>query len=143
MVMPDVRKKPCCICRRWFLPDRRVGRRQRACQRPECQAARRQKKQEEWRRQHPDYFVAQRILNRNQADRTAEPLELPGPLNQLPWDIAQDEFGVKGTDFIGVMGALLLRAAQSQFKAYLADDSRVPGTLQSQSPQSQIGPVGE
>jgi hypothetical protein len=26
---------------------------------------------------------------------------LPRPLSQLPWDIAQFEFGVKGTDFIG------------------------------------------
>jgi hypothetical protein len=31
-----------------------------------------------------------------------EPLRLPAPLNRLPWDIAQDEFGVKGADFIGV-----------------------------------------
>jgi hypothetical protein len=33
-----------------------------------------------------------------------EPLRLPRPLSPLPWDIAQFEFGVKGTDFIGVLG---------------------------------------
>ena len=53
---------------------------------------------------------------RNEERRVPEPLELPSPLNQLPWDIAQDEFGAKGADFIGVMGALLLRAAQSQIE---------------------------
>jgi hypothetical protein len=37
---------------------------------------------------------------------------LPPPLNQLPWDIAQDEFGVKGADFIGIFGTVLLLAAQ-------------------------------
>jgi hypothetical protein len=43
---------------------------------------------------------------------------LPPPLSRLPWDIAQDEFGVKGADFIGIFGTVLLRAAQDQFRAY-------------------------
>jgi hypothetical protein len=113
-----------------------VGLRQRACQKPECQAARRKKKQKQWRKQNPDYFIAHRIQSRNQEARNPEALELPVPLNQLPWDIAQDEFGAKGTDFIGVMGALLLRTAQSQFKAYLAGKSRLADTLPSEPAQS-------
>ena len=141
--MPDARKKPCCICRCGFRPDPRVGLRQRACRKPDCQAARRKKKQKQWRKQHPDYFIAQRIQDRNQEGRPPERLELPAPLNQLPWDIAQDEFGAKGADFIGVMGALLLRAAQSQFKAYVAEDSRVTDTHGSKPAQSQIRPVRE
>lgn len=141
--MPDARKKPCCICRCWFRPDPRVGLRQRACQKPDCQAARRKKKQKEWRRRYPDYFIARRIQDRNQEGRTPEPLQLPPPLNQLLWDIAQDEFGAKGADFIGVIGALLLRAAQSQFEAYLAEDSRVTDTLPHEAAQSPIRPVRE
>jgi hypothetical protein len=35
------RKGPCSICRHWFRPNPRVGSRQRAFSRPECQAARR------------------------------------------------------------------------------------------------------
>lgn len=31
------RKRPCCICRRWFWPDPRVGSRQVTCGLPECQ----------------------------------------------------------------------------------------------------------
>jgi hypothetical protein len=120
--MPYAPKKPCCICRCWFRPDPRVGPRQRACNKPDCQAARRKKKQQEWRQRHPDYFTAHRIQDRNKERRIPEPLELPRPLDQLPWDIAQDEFGAKGADFIGVMGALLLRAAQSQFRAYVPED---------------------
>jgi len=38
---------------------------------------------------------------------------LPSPLSQLPWDIAQDEFGGKGTDFIGALSKVLFRTAQS------------------------------
>src|ERR1017187_8173372 len=47
--MPEARKRPCTICRRWFRPDARVGVRQRACDAPECQAGRRQKTQARWR----------------------------------------------------------------------------------------------
>src|SRR2546428_11076117 len=59
--MADARKRPCCICRRWFRPDPRIGSRQRACGRPECQVARRKKKQKAWRERNPDYFIARRI----------------------------------------------------------------------------------
>jgi hypothetical protein len=60
--------------------------------------------------------------------RRPEPLRLPAPLSQHSWDIAQDEFGVKGTDFIGVMGALLLQATQDQFRPYRVDSETVPDT---------------
>ena len=136
--MADARKKPCCICRCWFRPDPRVGLRQRACRKPDCQVARRKKKQKEWRKGHLDYFVARRIQGRNQEERPPEPLELPPPLNQLPWDIAQDEFGAMGADFIGVLGAVLLRTAQSQFKAYVAEVLRLTDTLRPESAQSQF-----
>src|SRR6266576_2405114 len=38
-------EETCCICRRWFLPDPRVGARQRACGNPSCQKARHQQAQ--------------------------------------------------------------------------------------------------
>ena len=139
--MSDTRKKPCCICRRWFRPDPRIGSRQRACRNPDCQVARRRKKQKQWRECNRDYFIARRILDRGKADRAPEPLRLPPPLSQLPWDIAQFEFAVKGTDFMGVLGTVLLRGAQSQFEAYLTDLSRLSDTLPSSVAQSQIRAV--
>ena len=136
--MADAQKKPCCICRRWFRPDPRVGVRQQACREPDCQVARRKKKQKAWRKRNPDYFIARRIQDRSRQDRPAEPLRLPPPLSQLPWDIAQSQFGTEGADFIGIMGTLLLRSAQSQFRAYVIEDSRPPDTLRSESTQSQM-----
>src|ERR1022692_1682372 len=35
----------------------------------------------------------------------------------------------QGADFIGVMGALMVRSAKDQFRAYLLDPTRLPGTL--------------
>ena len=136
--MPVSRKRPCCVCHRWFLPDNRVGSRQQACSKPECQAIRRRKQQAAWRARNPDYFSGRRIQARGASDKPPEPLRLPSPLNQLPWDIAQSEFGVQGADFIGVMGALLVRSTQSQLKSYVVDSKLDATTLPHLAVQSQI-----
>jgi hypothetical protein len=139
--MPVARKRPCCICHRWFHPDNRVGSRQRACSRPACQLLGRRKKQAAWRARNPDYFPGRRIQGRGACDEPPEPLRLPSPLNQLPWDIAQSEFGVQGADFIGVMGALLLHSTQSQLKPYRIDSRPDSATLPHLAAQSQIPPA--
>jgi hypothetical protein len=118
-------KRPCCICRHWFVPDGRVGRRQRACSATACQIARRARTQASWRRRNPDYFIAHRVqrrrLNADEVQAAVLPLVLPPPLSQLPWDLAQEEFGVAGTDFLGHLGRVLLRAAQDQKAAQVID----------------------
>jgi hypothetical protein len=127
-------KRPCRICHRWFVPDRRVGRRQRACSATACQIARRARTQASWRRRNPDYFIAHRVqrrrLNADEAQAAVLPLVLPPPLSQLPWDLAQEEFGVAGTDFLGHLGRVLLRAAQDQKAGQVIDPpgeaARVP-----------------
>jgi len=95
-----------------------VGDRQRACSAPGCQAKRRKKTQTAWRDAHPDYFTARRIAERcrraEKEQRPPPPLRVPPPLSRLPWDIAQDEFGVQGADFLGVFGRVLLEAGQDQ-----------------------------
>jgi hypothetical protein len=126
--MPEARKKPCRICRRWFRPDPRVGGRQRACSKPDCQTARRRKTQASWRNRNPGYSIAWRIDQRAAQTEPPEPLRLPAPLHQLPWNVAKDRFGLQGADFIGVMGALLLRTAKDQIRLYLVDPTRLPST---------------
>jgi hypothetical protein len=120
-------KRPCCICRRWFVPDRRVGRRQRACSTSACQIARRTRTQASWRRRNPDYFIAHRVQRRRLKAGAVQggvpPLVLPPPLSQLPWDLAQEEFGVAGTDFLGHLGRVLLGAAQDQKAAQVIDST--------------------
>jgi hypothetical protein len=76
------RKRPCTICRRWFRPDPRVGDRQRACSKPECLTARRQKTQPSWRSRNAGYALAWRIDRRAAQTQPPELLRLPAPLNQ-------------------------------------------------------------
>jgi hypothetical protein len=45
------------------------------------------------------------------------------PLDRLPWDIAQDEFGAKGAGFIAVFGRVLLRGAQDAMRVQVLDTS--------------------
>src|ERR1700737_1163460 len=138
--MPSARKRPCCVCRRWFRPDNRVGSRQHACSKPEWQAQRRRKQQAVWRARHPDYFAGRRIQARMVLEDRPGPLRLPPPLEQLPWDIAQSQFGPQGADFLGVMGALLVRSAQFQWKTYGIDSTVDTATLPPLAAQSQIQP---
>jgi hypothetical protein len=98
----------------------------------------RRKMQAEWRRRNPDYFVARRMQERRTREQPPEPLRLPAPLRRLPWDVAQSEFGVQGADFLGVMGKVLLRPVQFEFRAYPPDSKQVAGTLPPPVAQSEI-----
>jgi hypothetical protein len=48
--------KRCKFCGRYFTPDKRVGDRQKACKRKECQRARKQLAQSNWVKKNPNYF---------------------------------------------------------------------------------------
>jgi len=162
--MSSRRKRPCCICHHWFLPDTRVGSRQHTCGRPGCQQQRRRKMQAAWRARNPDYFAGRRIQARIVPDpppspaaqpgrssppalsappalsRPPAPLRLRAPLNQLPWDIAQSEFGPQGADFIGIMAGLLLHETQSEIAAYRVEIASVTEILRPSGAQSPIPP---
>jgi hypothetical protein len=67
-----------------------------------------------------------------------KPVRLPLPLNRLPWDLAQERFGVQGADFLGGMGKVLLIAAQLEFKAYRVDSKVVVRPLPPLAAQSEF-----
>lgn len=137
--------RPCCICHRWFRPDGRVGARQRACG-GECRLKLRRKTQAAWRQRNPDYFRERRLSARFEAAREAEnekpsnlsderprrppPLRVNGRLEEVPWDLAQDEIGVQVTDFIVTTAKVVLQAAQDEIARQVAewpkDRQRVP-----------------
>ena len=122
--MPGTRKRPCRICRRWFYPDPRAGDRQRACSTPDCQTARRQKTQANWRAENPGYAAAYRIDQRH-LQPNPDPPHVPAPFDKLPWDLAKDQFGDKGADFIALICTLFQQAAKDQSFGYPVDPKRV------------------
>ena len=56
MSKTPTRKRPCRICRRWFLADPRLKERQMTCGQVECQRQWHKKKCTEWNKKNTDYF---------------------------------------------------------------------------------------
>lgn len=85
-----VRKRPCSICRKWFLPSPRAGPRQHVCPNPDCQRERHRRNCASWRRRNPDYDRETRLRARLAADRP----EPPEP-DLLSWTSARDLVGLE------------------------------------------------
>lgn len=48
--------KRCKYCGRYFSPDRRLGQRQKSCQRGKCKKKRKKEAQKSWCARNPEYF---------------------------------------------------------------------------------------
>lgn len=47
----------CMFCGRYFIPDIRVGAKQKACKDKACQSKRKKESQRKWQESNPDYFT--------------------------------------------------------------------------------------
>jgi len=52
------RKRPCKICRRWFLPNVRLKERQKTCADPECKMEWHRRQCANWNKRNTEYFKA-------------------------------------------------------------------------------------
>ena len=78
------RKKPCRICRRWFLPDVRLKDRQKTCGRTECKRQWHNKKCAQWYRANIDYFKANYLQKKIDAAQGGEPRSTDKPNPHQP-----------------------------------------------------------
>jgi hypothetical protein len=85
-----VSKRPCRICRRWFLPNPRAGPRQRTCGSPDCQRERHRRNCSSWHQRNPDYDRETRLRIRLAADRPKSP-----DADLLSWPSARDVVGLE------------------------------------------------
>ena len=113
------KKRPCSICRCWFLPDPRVGARQKTCSSPACQAERRRRTQCNWRQKNRSYQADYRL--REQAEKLVSgDLEVtpmrgpPAEIAQVPWPFAKDAMGAKATVFMAFFIRLVMRSVKDQ-----------------------------
>ena len=56
MTRSPTRKRPCRICKRWFIPHPRQKDRQKTCGNPVCQREWHRRKCEQWNYNNADYF---------------------------------------------------------------------------------------
>jgi len=122
-----LRSRPCRVCHRWFHPHSRIGDGQRVCSAKPCQEKRQQDNAAAWRARHPEYGVKRRMRLRElraAKEEAVDPLALPGPLGELPWDVAQEQFGVQGADFIGHLARVVLRVAKELMRRQGLESTR-------------------
>ena len=123
------RKRPCRICRRWFLPDPRLKGRQMTCGDAHCKGQWHKKKCQEWNLKNKDYFRSNYLhkkldaLSRDeQATQTLPPesrclVPLKNRLNSgLPLSYVQEVIGIKHLIIIEYLAQLLVRRFQEALR---------------------------
>ena len=94
-------KRPCSICRKWFLPDVRQKGRQKTCG-PVCQKELHRRQCEKWNKKNKACFKNDYLGNKIEkiVDQQTAPTSQKAPLTRrampvLPMDIIATEYGIK------------------------------------------------
>jgi len=120
------KKRPCRICRRWFLPNARVKDRQMTCGDAACKREWHRKKCQEWNRANRDYFRAnylQKKLEAAQSDKASKAHRRAPPRSLsksgLPFRFVQEVIGVQHLIIIEYLAQLLSRRFQEVLRGQL------------------------
>jgi len=119
-----LKKRPCRICRRWFMPNPKVKDDQKTCGDPWCKREWHRKKCAEWNRKNPDYFKA------NYLQKKLDAVSLPEgryksfhPKTRLklrlPFLSFQEAISIQQAVIIEYFGQLLFRRFQEALRGQL------------------------
>ncbi len=100
----EISKRPCSICRKWFLPDARQKGRQKTCGNPACRRELHRRQCSKWNKRNSGYFkgnyLAKKLEKTNKPPpesnkSRASPIATAIPKNRiklnLPRDVIQNE----------------------------------------------------
>ena len=127
-------KRPCRICRRWFIPNPRLGERQKTCGAAECQKQWHKRKCADWNRNNRVYFREIYLRNRlRSADSARSPqssaprsppspasLEPVAPLD-YPRDVVQEVIGAQPLVILEYIVRLLTRGVQEAIRTQCSE----------------------
>ena len=132
-----VSKRPCRVCRKWFQPNPRVGKRQKVCSEPACQRERHRQNGARWRQRNADYDRGERLRERlrieteppAQVASEAESAAGAGPEAnfadpkrcrvQINWPMARDVVGLELTVFIMELSEVLVETVRDEVQRQL------------------------
>ena len=111
------KKRPCRICRLWFMPHPRLKDRQKTCGDPACKKEWHRRKCAEWNRNNPDYFKSDYLQNKldglGQSEKASKTLRPKSRLKSgLPLGYVQEVIGIEHLIIIEYFGQLLFRRFQ-------------------------------
>jgi len=127
------RKRPCRICGKWFVPNPRLGDRQKTCGVAGCQRLWHARKCAEWNRHHRHLFQESYLKGRMQVGDSPEqplspapsavpiiPVQHAPPLD-YPRRVVQEVIGAQQLVIIEYIVRLLRRDVQEVIRSQLAD----------------------
>jgi hypothetical protein len=117
------RKRPCRICRRWFVPHPRAGERQRVCGAPDCQRERHRRACQAWRRREAESVRRHRLEQRLRS-AAGESGPFPGPQWRA---VVRDAVGLEVAVIVGELHRFLedvVRDAVRRQVPGIAEESR-------------------
>ncbi|NOR22964.1 MAG: hypothetical protein GQ542_00975 [Desulforhopalus sp.] len=126
-----IKKRPCRICSKWFMPNPRLGVRQKTCGAEECKAEWHTRKCAQWNQQNRPYFQAIHLSKKLQACQSQETTsENPpsrskkvGKSPQLPQKVIQEVIGVQQSVIIEYISQVLLKRVQEVIRKQTAEIS--------------------
>jgi len=89
-----LRKRPCRICRRWFVPHPRAGDRQRVCGAVGCQRERHRRACAAWRARESEAERRHRLRQRVRSARPPQGQSDPAR-SVVRWDVVRDAVGLE------------------------------------------------
>jgi hypothetical protein len=133
------RKRPCRICGKWFMPNPRLGDRQKTCGADACKRQWHTAKCAEWNRQNHAYFKEIYLRSRLEAassyaaessppPRPPTPVRAPSPLH-IPQEVVQEVMGAQQAVIIEYIVRLLLRGVQEVISTQHLEMSNESGRL--------------
>ena len=123
-----LKKRPCRICRRWFMPNPRLKNRQMTCGDPGCKKEWHRRKCAEWNEENAEYFRSnylQKKLDAACQSGTSPPVLPKTRLKSgLPHLFVQEVFEVQHLIIIEYFGQLLVRRFQEVITRQLSVKTR-------------------
>lgn len=155
------KKRPCRICRKWFMPNPRVGERQKTCGDEECMKKWHARKCAEWNRKNrsctqENYWSTRLALAIDEKEGTKGTsvaatltkshisVSSPAPFPQLPRSIIQEVIGVQQFVIIEYVARQLFKSVQEVIKGQHTENnsnsSQLPPRCSSRGDSFSRGP---
>ena len=123
------RKRPCRICRRWFMPNPRLKDRQMTCGKPECKREWHRRKCREWNRKNSVIFRSNYLkgkldaaLQWQKAKSHSDKSKRIGPprsrlTSGLPFSDVQEVIGIEHLVIIEYLAQLIVQRFQDALRS--------------------------
>jgi len=109
------RKRPCCICRKWFQADPRQKGRQKTCS-PECSREQHRRKCKQWNNKHreqsKDDYLGKKLEAVEQSLTSGPSFEVARHPPIFPQEIIINEYGKKNLIILRYLVFLVLKQAR-------------------------------